>query len=278
MLSFFMRAKWHLHADVVDWHTSGNNDRQRQIDRMRTELLQHAHSITVISEEVRRRVAKTSDRDCELVPQGFDAAELTRDERDPRVAERLKKGRRKTTHLVGYFGGINQRLDFDLLEKAVTQKKNYCFLFVGPVSEDDSVASDDNYLERRRALLHAENVVHLPSLPRKSLLPILKCCDALIIPYDVRSEFNRCSFPMKVMEYLVAERPIVSVNLPSLRKIPQIALASSAAHFIQLLDRAVTHPLSSAEKAVARSAAFAHTWKAKIDSVDGYLARVIRSS
>lgn len=278
VLPFFPKKSWHLHLDIVDWHTSGNAVRQHLIDMSRRLLLQRADSVSVISKAVQQRLAILFGKDAELVPQGFDATELLKKRRVVNVEQQLKRVKRSGRTLVGYFGGINQRLDLDLLEYLVKQKSNFTFLFVGPISEDDSVELLPSFTQRRQALLSAPNVKHLPRLPRESLLPLMQLCDALIIPYDLSSDFNSCSFPMKVMEYFVAGRPIVSVDIPSLRTFKHIAFGRSPSEFMTLLEKAVRHPLTESQQVAATETAFAQTWKAKLDSVDRYLARVIRSA
>jgi teichuronic acid biosynthesis glycosyltransferase TuaH len=118
----------------------------------------------------------------------------------------------------------------------------------------------------------------LPFVPRRHLLPYLQKSNALLIPYDMQFEFNKASFPMKVMEYFYAGKPIVATSLPSLKPYKEfINLADSSKEFDLAIKKSIREKWTVAKKHAARQIAKKQTWAQKITAVDEYLTKVLGS-
>ena len=115
-----------------------------------------------------------------------------------------------------------------------------------------------------------------PSLARKYLL----AADVAVIPFSAREEIARSyTSPLKLFEYMAAQRPIVASNLPSLREIlrdGENALLVTPDEPEALAD-AVTrllndHVLARALAQVARAEVEDMTWTKRAESIVIFLS------
>ena len=103
--------------------------------------------------------------------------------------------------IVGYFGNIERRIDYELLEKVFDQNPDKNFVFVGPVN--------DNLLP---ATWYKKSNVHLIGrVPFEEMPSILKGFDVAIIPFK-KDAVSNTIFPLKLFEYLGSGVPVVSTN------------------------------------------------------------------
>ncbi len=118
--------------------------------------------------------------------------------------------------VVGYFGNIERRIDYALLETTARQLKHYSFVFTGPYNE--------HYIpESFRAL---PNVHFTGKVPYAEMPAVLKGYDVAIIPFRT-DEASSAIFPLKLFEYLGAGKPVVSTLFnPDLR-----LLTGNAMHY-----------------------------------------------
>lgn len=117
--------------------------------------------------------------------------------------------------VVGFVGGISDRIDFSLVQKVVSMLPNLQFVFVGPL-EKHVYGSLDTTEARFGQLLRYPNVTWRHEVPKSQIPKIIASFDIGIIPYNVRNWFNHMSFPMKTLEYFAMGRPVVSTNILSL--------------------------------------------------------------
>ena len=103
--------------------------------------------------------------------------------------------------IVGYFGNIERRMDYELLEKVFDKNPDKNFVFVGPVNDD-----------LLPTVWHKKSNVHLIGrVPFKEMPSILKGFDVAIIPFK-KDAVSNTIFPLKLFEYLGSGVPVVSTN------------------------------------------------------------------
>ena len=103
--------------------------------------------------------------------------------------------------IVGYFGNIERRMDYELLEKVFDKNPDKNFVFVGPVNDDLLPAN----------CYKKSNVHLLGSVPFEEMPSILKGFDVAIIPFK-KDAVSNTIFPLKLFEYLGSGVPVVSTN------------------------------------------------------------------
>ena len=110
--------------------------------------------------------------------------------------------------VIGYFGAIERRMDYDLLQAVIDRNRDKSFVFAGPVSEEfipEWFQKDPN--------------VFLPGLiPYAELPQMLKGFDVAVIPFK-KDEASASIFPLKLFEYLGAGLPVVATDFnPDLKR------------------------------------------------------------
>lgn len=99
---------------------------------------------------------------------------------------------------LGYFGVIDERFDVELLTALVDARPAWHFVLVGPV-----VKIDESTLPRR------PNLTWLGQQPYELLPQLVAGWDVCLLPFAL-NESTRFISPTKTLEYLAAEKPVVS--------------------------------------------------------------------
>ncbi|MFH1509300.1 MAG: glycosyltransferase [bacterium] len=102
--------------------------------------------------------------------------------------------------IIGFQGTVNERIDKEMLEKVIADNKHFSFVFVG------------NTETKLQQQLNYSNVFFYPAQPKESLGSIIDSFDVGFLPYK-DNLFNRSSNPLKIYEYLLLGKPVVSFNL-----------------------------------------------------------------
>ena len=103
--------------------------------------------------------------------------------------------------IIGYFGNIERRIDFNLLTEVVILNPEKSFVFVGPTSEEYIL---DGFKEHK-------NVYFIGRVPYEEMPSVIKGFDVCMIPFK-KDEFSATIFPLKLFEYLGAAKPVVATN------------------------------------------------------------------
>jgi teichuronic acid biosynthesis glycosyltransferase TuaH len=166
--------------------------------------------------------------------------------------------------LLGYTGGIDGRLDIDLILALADRFAHGSLVFVGAVSPRLSA-------QARAALAVRANIHLLGPRPRALLPAYIRYLDVALMPY-VDSPFTRYQSPMKFWEYLYAGPPIVGAGSAELRRYPPslVSYAESAAAAPALVERALADPAAGREE--RRRYALANTWEDRVAQLDALVA------
>lgn len=103
--------------------------------------------------------------------------------------------------IIGYFGNIERRMDYHLLEKVFNDHPEKHFVFVGPYEKDLIPISWYN-----KTNVHLVGPVSFEEMPS-----MLKGFDVAIVPFK-KDEVSSTIFPLKLFEYLGSGVPVVSTN------------------------------------------------------------------
>ena len=141
---------------------------------------------------------------------------------------------------LGYFGVIDERLDLTLIDRLAESHPEWQIVMVGPV-----VKIDPTSLPQRG------NIHHLGQRGYGELPAYLSGWDVCLMPFALNAS-TRFISPTKVLEYMAAERPIVSTSIKDVAE-PYgsfIRIADGAKEFIDACEAALA---SSSEDRAARS-------------------------
>jgi UDP-galactopyranose mutase len=102
---------------------------------------------------------------------------------------------------LGFFGVIDERMDYDLVRGVSEARPDWHLVFVGPTAKVDPAT-----------LPRAANIHYLGGKPYANLPAYLAGWDVALLPF-ARSEATRFISPTKTPEYLAAGKPVVSTSI-----------------------------------------------------------------
>ena len=105
--------------------------------------------------------------------------------------------------IAGVVGGINDRLDFKILQHCADLPELGTLLLVGPVPDEPSA-------ELKRLLDHPKCVA-VGRQSHETIHQWFQCLDLGLIPY-VKTEFNRMCSPMRLFDHLASGVPLVATD------------------------------------------------------------------
>jgi glycosyltransferase involved in cell wall biosynthesis len=221
----------------------------RRLDRQHRRLIRHADIVTGVSPELVDEGSIGRD-DAVLVPNGCDFDHFSTPQPRP---EQLPTGR----PVIGFAGGVSDRLDVDLLLALADERPQWLFAVVGEIVRDVP--------ERANLLLTGRR-------PYEELPAWLQAFDVGIVPY-VEDLKNRHSHPLKALEYLAAGTPTVSVPIAALEPLGNVVhMASGRDAFLAALDDVLANPDAAAEcQAVAK----ANSWSARVSVLESLVEAAI---
>lgn len=122
---------------------------------------------------------------------------------------------------IGFFGGIDERLDLELVEYLADSSSEWSVVMIGPLRTDVT-------LLRKRP-----NVFFLGTKRYEDLPAYLAGLDVLIIPYVI-NEYTSYVYPAKLHECLATGKPTVATALPELAAFRDVVtVAEDRDQFVQ---------------------------------------------
>jgi glycosyltransferase involved in cell wall biosynthesis len=145
--------------------------------------------------------------------------------------------RRRAVPVVGFFGGIHEWFDTELVAALARLRPEWRFWLVG-----------DTYGARVDELRRQPNLTLFGEAAYDSLPRIASEFDVGIVPFRV-TPLTRAADPVKVYEMLAAGLPVVGSDLPELRRLaPHVAVASTAEQFAAAIEAALGEPPEAARR------------------------------
>lgn len=166
---------------------------------------------------------------------------------------------------LGYYGVIDERLDLDVVDAVAAAHPEWQIVMVGPVVKIDAAT-----LPRR------PNIHYLGQRTYADLPAYLAGWDLCLLPF-ARNDATRFISPTKLLEYMVAERPIVSTPIADVAG-PYghiVYLGDSPAAFLRSCEMALaSKPEERARRADAMREVLAHTsWDATAAEMERLIAQ-----
>ncbi|MBO9531442.1 MAG: glycosyltransferase [Solirubrobacteraceae bacterium] len=225
--------------DCIDEHSAYPNarpgtDRQSQLEQ---QLLDGVNRSFVVADALLPGRAATGRR-IDVLPNGFDLSLLP-----PTAPEARPAGARP---VVGYAGGLGDRIDAALMERVARAHPEWDFRFVG--------GDPETLPPTLRAL---PNVTCTGQRPYSEVLREVSRFDVALVPFRV-TDFTLGNSLLKLLDYFAFGVPVVSTPLPepvelSRQPVPLAAVAADADGFGTAIRQALGEPAN----APARSARIA---------------------
>jgi teichuronic acid biosynthesis glycosyltransferase TuaH len=135
--------------------------------------------------------------------------------------------------VIGYFGNIERRMDFEMLKQVIALNTDKSFVFVGPQGKE---YIPDWFYQTAN--------LYLPGRVPYDMMPaILKGFDVALMPFK-KDDVSRTIFPLKLFEYLGAGKAIVStdfnIDLQDFTK-DTVAYCATADEFSAAITKALTN-------------------------------------
>lgn len=157
--------------------------------------------------------------------------------------------------IVGFFGVIYHLIDIRLLEKIAKAHPEWSLVLIGVVRGN---------IEELKKL---GNVHVLGHRPYQTIASYCKAFDVGLMPYDSAHEWIRHSNPIKMREYLSAGLPVVSTDVPEVRRYAHlVSIAQNHEDFIRLIERSLAEDTPELHR--QRSEAMQkETWESRLAEV-----------
>ncbi len=143
---------------------------------------------------------------------------------------------------LGFFGVIDERFDIELLQSLADADPRWQIVLAGPVVKID-----------RAALPRGANIHFLGHQPYERLPHLVHAWDACLLPFALNAS-TRFISPTKTLEYMAAEKPIISTPVHDVAKLYRdaVAIAPSHAAFIEACRDALTEDAEARAVRIAR--------------------------
>jgi glycosyltransferase involved in cell wall biosynthesis len=137
-----------------------------------------------------------------------------------------------TKPVIGYYGVIDERIDYDLLRSLAESLPDVELVMVGPVVKVDPAE-----------LPQGRNIHWLGQRQYAELPAHVKGFDVCLMPFALNDATEFIN-PTKTLEYMAAGKPIVSTAVSDVvhNFTPVVAVANSAAEFVAAVRAAIASP------------------------------------
>lgn len=196
-------------------------------------LIQNADIVNTTSRKLFEIVKKERKDNLFLIGNGVDVSHLKMVIDDP---ERSKDIRIIPKPICGYIGSIDEWFDFELLDQVIWKNSEISFVLIGPINP--AVADKAKVMEKKFS-----NLYLLGRKPYELLPYYLKWIDVCIIPFKVNTLTVSVN-PTKLYEYLAANKPVVSTNLPEVERYEGdgvVYIAKNRTEFVDKLKYSLNH-------------------------------------
>lgn len=137
--------------------------------------------------------------------------------------------------ILGYIGGLEDRLDWDLIEKVSEKFSDCSIVLVGP---KPGGSAEEPLRKKTEAVLSRPNVYAPGPVKQGLIASVYASFDVNLIPYQTENPFNRACSPTKLLDAMGSGRPTVATSLPECRLYHKLYdIAETHDQFLKALNR-----------------------------------------
>lgn len=145
--------------------------------------------------------------------------------------------------VLGYFGAVDERIDFDLIQHICEKKPEWNVVFLGPLVQMEKVpvtAPNFHFLGKK-------NYADLPGY--------LKSFDVCLMPFVI-SELTLHISPTKTPEYLAGGRPVVSTPIPDVKAeySDVVKITDDYDEFVEMAEDLISNPKKDLHEKIRKKA------------------------
>jgi glycosyltransferase involved in cell wall biosynthesis len=224
--------------------------------RLEKVFMEKADAIVFSSDALLK--CKSIGRDAYVVNNGVDLRNFESQGRTKRMAHVSAQ------KVVGYVGSLDNRVDYQLLEKVIQENPNFEFQFIGRIMVDEA-----------KQLTRFPNVKLTGAIDTTLLPSFIETFDVGIIPF-LKNEFTSNIYPMKVNEYLAVGIPVVATDFANLNDLQGfLSVANSATVFSALLRLEIENDnIEAIEKRKVK--AKSNSWAKKANEFENIMLKYVR--
>jgi glycosyltransferase involved in cell wall biosynthesis len=243
----------------VDEFSAFSDTNGRHIAELEERLLRRADLVITSAERLRENKAKVNPNTV-LVRHGVDFQHFVKacdaSTAIPEDIANLPKP------IIGFFGLVADWVDQEAIIATAKAHPEGSVVIIGKVAPDCDVSA-----------LKAVPNIHM--LGRKSYASLPGYCrgfDVALMPFTV-NELTLNANPLKVREYLAAGLPVVSTDIPEVRKVGLCKMATSTEDFVRKVDECLAEgPGPSRERA---ERIFHESWDARVEEIRGFVGEAM---
>jgi glycosyltransferase involved in cell wall biosynthesis len=249
----------------VDEFSAFSDTNGRHIAELEERLLRRADLVITSAERLRENKAKVNPNTV-LVRHGVDFNHFVKacDPSTP-IPEDIAK---LPKPIFGFFGLVADWVDLEAIAATARAHPEGSVVVIGKVAPD----VDPKELE---ALTSQPNVHMLGRKPYAALPGYCRAFDVALMPFKV-NELTLNANPLKVREYLAAGLPVVSSDIPEVRKVGLCKLASGTEDFVRKVDECLAEGAGPTRERAER---IRHeSWEAKVEEIRGFVGEAMVKS
>lgn len=205
-------------------------------------------SVVATSDKLYTQTLKYRNKNCIISCNGVDYNHWA-PRNDIKIPEDLEKNLQDGKIIVGYHGALAKWTDYDLLT-TIANDGRYQLLLIG-YEHDLSFAES--------GLKKHKNVIYLGHKNYTELNTYCQYYDISIIPFIV-NDITQSVSPVKLFEYMAAEKPIVSYGLKECYKYESCLIAKNKKEFLEKIEKAISLINDTQYLSVLRKEALQNTW------------------
>jgi len=163
--------------------------------------------------------------------------------------------------ILGYVGNLEpHKFDAELVRATAERLSDCCFVIIGP------------YHQNADGLRRLSNVHFLGPRPHDRILDYVRAFDVCMLP-TARTEWGLHCKPIKLMEYLAADRPVVATRTPASERFADLVYISDEPELWVLAIREILAG-NSHGRGVARARVAGCAWNRHVDRIWAALAEL----